>query len=427
MAVKPSQILGMNSRHVYTKQNPWSAKRFGFSKIRTKKLLIDNGIPCAQILHVVSNLHDLDKLKWEEIPTPFVLKPASGSAGKGIWIISRKIPNKLEWKNQENDTLTLEDLNLHVRNILDGEFSTWNAHHKAIIEELIPPHPALAKLAYKGTPDLRIIVFNSVPVMAMARIPTKESEGKANLDRGAIGLGIDIATGTTTYGLKGKKQRIYHFPNSKRKVSGIKIPFWREALETAVKAANAAGYKYMGADIFVHPERGPMIVELNGYPGLSIQLTNKAGLKRRLERVEGLDVRDAKHGVRIGQALFSESFGDQRLIEEGVKVISTKPKLMIKGEDNHWHETISQVNTVRNRSAISEELAQKLGLLDIDDLLWQQESKEGKVPVIEVKAKLKDHSFRTGMIVSKRLNKTAYKVELGRNDIQGFLVGDVEL
>ncbi len=417
----------MNGRHQYTKLNPISAKRFGFSKLRTKDLLQQSNILTAQVYHVFESIVDLEKINWETIPTPFVIKPASGSAGKGIWIITKKVPNKAEWKNQQGEKKTTSDFNLHVENILDGEYSTWGSSHKAIVEEMIPPHPKLAKYSYKGTPDIRVIVFNSVPVMAMIRIPTKESVGRANLDRGAIGLGIDIASGVTTYGLKGKSESITHFPNSKKKVNGILIPQWTQVLETAVKAANTAGYVFMGADLFIHPEKGPMIVELNGFPGLSIQLCNRSGLKRRIERVEGLEVRDAKHGVKIAQALFAESFADQIKIEEGLKIISTSPSIKVKADDNKWHNTTARVSTGRYRSAISEQFADQLGLIDIDDLLWQQqETIEGKVPVVEVTFKLKGHTVKTAMVATKRLNRTHYKVELGRKDLQGFLIGEIQ-
>jgi alpha-L-glutamate ligase-like protein len=427
MAIKPSHILGMNSRYGYTKLNPSAAKQFGFSKLKAKELLTQFNIPTAQVYHVFESLSELNNINWENIPVPFVIKPADGSAGKGVWIIKKKVSNQAEWKNFDGETLTETDLNLHVQNILDGEFSTWGNQHKAIVEEMIPPHPKLAKYAYKGTPDIRVIVFNSVPVMAMTRIPTKESEGRANLDRGAIGLGIDMATGVTTYGIKGKKEHMSHFPDNNKKVNGILIPRWNDVLETAVKAANAAGYMYMGADLFIHPEKGPMIVELNGFPGLSIQLCNHAGLKRRMDRVEGLDVRDPKHGVKIAQALFAENFADRIKVEEGLKIISTMPNIVVQGDDRKWHHTEAMVNTGRFRSAISQEFADQLGLVDIDDLLWrQQELIEGKVPVVEVIFKLKGLTVKTAMVVTKRLDKRKVKVEIGRNDLPGFLIGEIE-
>jgi alpha-L-glutamate ligase-like protein len=427
MAIKPSHILGMNSRNSYTKLNPSASKQFGFSKIKTKNLLDEHGITTAQVYQVITSRRELEEVEWLNMPTPFVVKPASGSAGKGIILIKERLQNAEKFRDSQGTTLTPEDLELHVENILDGEFSTWGTNHQAIVEEMIPPHPSLAKYAYKGTPDIRVVVFNSVPVMAMARIPTKDSEGKANLDKGAIGLGIDMATGITIHGIYGKAEHITHFPGSKKKVNGILIPRWNEVLETAVQAANAAGYHFMGADLFIHPEKGPMIVELNGFPGLSIQLANAAGLKRRLERVEGLDVRDAKHGVKIAQALFAESFADKILAERGMKIISTREVIEVLDENKKRQATTARVSTARFRSAISQKFAESLGLVDIEDLLWQQqESLEGKVPVVEVTLYLDGQKIKTAMVVTKRLNTTKHKIELGRNDLQGFVVNPSE-
>ena len=426
MSIKPSHILGHNARYRYTALNPREAKKFGFSKLRTKELLKINDIPTAEVYHIFESPDDVELVNWENIPTPFVIKPASGSAGKGIWIINTKVKDQLAWMNNQSQRIGKADLGLHVNNILDGEFSTWGRNHKALVEEMIPAHPKLAKLAYRGTPDIRVIVFNSVPVMAMARIPTKESNGKANLDQGALGLGIDISSGVTTHGIYGKQKNIKNFPGSKKKTRGIMIPQWTQVLETAVKAANAASYQFMGADLFIHPEKGPMIVELNGFPGLSIQLANDAGLKRRLERVEGLEVRNAEHGVKIAQALFTEVFIDQSKFEDGTPIISYRPEIQVYDDKNKPHTTDALINTSRFRSAISQELAEELGHYDIEDLLWRQKEIEGSVPVIEVKLKIKNHSFKTAMVVIKRLNRTSHKIELGRKDVQGFLVGDNE-
>jgi hypothetical protein len=236
-----------------------------------------------------------------------------------------------------------------------------------------------------------------------------------------------MATGTTTYATFGKKKIITHFPQYKnKKVSGIKLPFWKKTLITAVKAANAAGYVFMGADLFIHPTKGPMVVELNGFPGLSIQIVNRAGLKRRLERVEDLYVRDAEHGVKIAQALFAERLPDQFKAEEGLIIIPNNVVIEIKNDQGEKQAVKAIANTGRFRSAISRELAQELGLADYDDLLWQQETLEGKVPVIEVDFYLKNKLVKSAIVLSKKLDRKRHKIEIGRQDLKGFLIGDVE-
>ena len=92
----------------------------------------------------------------------------------------------------------VDDLKLHTLNILEGAFSLGNVPDVAFIQEYVGRHKAFRKYAFRGTPDIRVIVFRKVPIMAMLRLPTRESGGRANLHQGAIGVGVDIATGITT-------------------------------------------------------------------------------------------------------------------------------------------------------------------------------------------------------------------------------------
>jgi hypothetical protein len=78
----------------------------------------------------------------------------------------------------------------------------------------------------KGIPDIRVIVFNHVPVMAMLRLPTKESDGKANLQHGALGLGIDLSNGTTTTAVQGIGQyakSIEYAPDTRLVLGGYSL------------------------------------------------------------------------------------------------------------------------------------------------------------------------------------------------------------
>ena len=121
--------------------------------------------------------------------------------------------------------------------------------------------------------------------MAMLRFPTKSSDGKANLQQGAIGVGIDLATGTTTTAVLGKNKIIEYVPGTRLLLSGIKIPYWNDILKLAVRAQEISGLGFLGADIAIDKSHGPvMVIELNARPGLSIQIANLAGLKERLKK-----------------------------------------------------------------------------------------------------------------------------------------------
>ena len=71
--------------------------------------------------------------------------------------------------------VTAEDLKLHTLDILEGAYSMGNEPDSAFIQEYVARHSAFRKYAFRGTPDVRVIVFNKIPIMAMLRLPTKES------------------------------------------------------------------------------------------------------------------------------------------------------------------------------------------------------------------------------------------------------------
>ncbi len=425
---KARDLLGMNARNqLYTSLNSSNAKRFGTSKYATKILLENKNIPTAKVFGILGTNEDVKDFPWETMEKNFVVKPSNGNGGKGIAIFRTQQPDKQHWLDTIGQSWSLDDIKLHCADILEGEYSTYGANPTIIVEERIPIHTKFLKYVYKGTPDIRVIVFNHVPVMSMLRLPTRESEGKANLHQGAIAVGIDMFSGVTTYAITGDGKAISILPDSKRKLNGIKIPQWSQVLETAVQASDAAGLVFSGVDLFIHEEKGPMVVELNANPGLSIQLANHAGLRRRLERVEDITVLNPAHGVRISQALFAENFSDKIKAEEGLTIVSPFEVVTLTGDNKVKEEVPALINTGRFRSAISSDLAKRLGLIDLDDLLWyQQEKEEGKVPVVEVPFKLKNRRSTGAMVVSKSLNKSKYQLEIGRNDLKGFLVGEGE-
>ncbi|HCC84664.1 MAG TPA: hypothetical protein DEP87_03195 [Candidatus Pacebacteria bacterium] len=424
---KFTDILGMNARdRLYTGLNSKTARSFCASKFATKILLQNHNIPTAEIYGILATNEDVNDFDWNKLTKNFVIKPTNGNAGKGVVAFRSQLADGKRWQDMLGKIWSLEDLKLHCFDILEGQYSTYGSQHNVIVEERVTIHSCLQKYTYKGTPDIRVIVFNQVPVMAMLRLPTAESEGRANVTQGAIGVGIDMASGITTHAVAHKNTLIQFLPGTKHKLNGIKIPFWSALLKTAVEAAVAANLAFAGVDLFVHEEKGPMVVELNANPGLSIQNANHAGLGRRLERVTDLNVRDAEHGVKISQALFAERFADKIKAKDGLTIVSARETIDLYG-GGKTEQTTALVNTGRFRSMIASNLANQLGLIDLDDLLWfQTEQGEGKIPVVEVKFKLKDQKVKTAMLVSKKLNSSKHKVEIGRQDLTNFLVSSSE-
>lgn len=422
---KPNDILGLNAREkLYRVLNRRSARLLANSKLRTKTVLEKVGVAVPKLYAVFKSMDEVRAFEFEAIETSFVIKPSGGSGGKGIMIIRKPLKNEGVWLGIDGKKLTAADLRLHISDILDGQYSTFGTKHMAFVEERVPVHPKFKRYVYRGTPDFRVLVYNRVPVMAMMRLPTKESEGRANLHQGAIGVGIDISTGVTLKGVRGGKI-IRYVPGTKRKLNGLKIPNWTAILKTALEATEEAKLVFGGVDILLHAEKGPMILELNHSPGLDIQLANNAGLRWRLERVEGLKIRDVAHGVRVGKALFAEYFADKVKADEGLTIIENFERVEVRSNDKKRVPVEAMVDTGAYRSSIDETLARELGLVERDNVLWEgsYSSALGKQrrKVVGLTYYMKGKRIKTAVSVANR-SKRRTKMLIGRLDLQGFLV-----
>jgi hypothetical protein len=240
---------------------------------------------------------------------------------------------------------------------------------------------------------------------------------------------VDIATGITTKAYWHGKF-IRYKPGTKRKLNGMKIPQFTRILEAAVSAGEATGLVYYGADIVLHPEKGPMILELNYQPGLSIQLANNSGLRKKLEKVEDLEIRDVEHGVRIAKVLFAERFADRVKAEEGVKILKATERVKIYPPGKKARFVDARVDSGALRSSIDKNLAEELGLLNEENILWRKRyayrSASGRQtrPVIGLTMRLAGRKIKTSASVADR-SKMATQMLIGRNDLQGFLVNPV--
>lgn len=423
--MKIGKILGLNARtqlFAY-KYNTRRGKNIADSKIQTARILKDAKIPHPEIYKKFRDPKDVFNFDWNKLPDKFALKPSRGMGGEGIIVVKRRLKDG-GWLTTQKEKVTVDDIKLHTLDILEGAYSMGNVPDVAFIQEYVGRAKDFRRWAFRGTPDVRIIVFNKVPVMAMLRLPTKESGGRANLHQGAIGVGVDIATGITTKAIWHGEQIVFK-PGSELQLRGIKIPGWTAILETAVKAQMTSGLGYAGVDIVVHPEKGPMVLELNAQPGLQIQLANMEGLKKRLERVEDLDVADAEHGVMIAKALFAGRFENRRAIELGIRTIGASEEIQVRNFDGKKVGVKARIDTGAWSSSIDRGFAKSLGLLGKGKILWYRRKisalGEKRWPVINVTFWIAGRKVNTTMGVSDR-SKLTYKVLIGRTDLQGFLV-----
>jgi len=365
---KASQLLGMNARNLefIRPYNLRQAKKLADNKLLSKRFLKKNGLAVSPLIAKIKNLEDLENFDWTTLPTSFALKPNRGFGGEGIVVVYGKKKNREDaWVKADGSIITISDLKSHIQNILDGSFSLSNTPDIAFFEERLKLLRLFKPYTFKGIPDIRVIVFNKVPVMAMLRLPTKESGGKANLQQGAIGVGIDMATGVTTTAILGKTKFIEKVPGTRLSLSGIKIPYWKDILTLSVKAQDFSHLGYLGADVAIDADRGPVILELNARPGLGIQIANMAGLKKRLERVAGLKINSCEKGVRMGMDLFGGEIEEEMEEISGRKIIGPVETIKILNKEGVEIEVKAKIDTGAFSSSIDTELAKDLGYTNL--------------------------------------------------------------
>lgn len=292
-------ILGMNERNIgyIGEYNPRRNYPLVDNKLKTKSAAQEKNIPVPALYGTVEYQHQVKGvIELLEPHEGFVIKPAQGSGGKGILVIvGRRGDRYIKSSGQEVDA---PEVRRHVSNVLAGLHSLGGRNDCAMIEALIDFDPSLADYSHEGVPDIRVIAFKGVPVMAMMRCATHSSDGKANLHQGAVGVGLDIATGASV-GAVQHGQMIELHPDTGACFKNLRIPHWERVLDLAASCVEMTGLAYLGADVVLDRELGPMLLELNARPGLAIQIANHAGLQHRLQRAAQIAEQTGDHDRKI--------------------------------------------------------------------------------------------------------------------------------
>jgi alpha-L-glutamate ligase-like protein len=378
----PNDILGLNERNLkyIRRYNSRASKRIADDKLLTKKILLENGIPTPDLVGEIKSTKAFESFNFAKLPGSIVVKPKKGFGGEGIIVFFSKDKHG-EWVKADKTRYDAKDLKSHISGILEGNFSLKNKPDTAFFEERVLMHPDFKKYSYRGIPDIRIIVFNKVPVMAQLRLPTKESDGKANLHAGGIGVGIDIASGITTTSVHHDKLVERH-PDTGILLKGIKIPFWHRILEMSVATQICTGLGFLGVDIVIDRVKGPIVLELNARPGLAIQIANQDGLKARLERVAGLKIPTIKKGVQVGKDLFGGEIEEEIEEVSGKQLVGRVEYANIYGDLENPIQIKVKNDTGALISSLDESLARTLGY---DKLLDEFNAFEALHPFSDLK------------------------------------------
>ena len=429
--MRRSDILGMNARnHLYqSRYNKPKGKKIAGSKLLTKSTLRKARLAVPKLYRVFKREEAVEKYDFMKLPESFVVKPSQGLGGEGILVIERGGEYAGEWVTVDKQLVAANDLRLHIKDILAGKYSMHDLPDTAFVEERVRVHPRFSPISFQGTPDIGVLVFNRVPVMAFLRLATRESHGKANMFQGAVACGIDMATGVTTDAVRHTSQ-ITFFPGTRRKLRGIRVPRWDKVLRLAVEAAEAVGLGVCRVDVALQPKltregklkSKPMVLEVNSQPGLKIQLANAAGLRRRLTRVEGLKVKTVRQGLEIGKQLFAAR-DEAESIQGGVVHVGVFENLEVEDFLGEKHQVAAKIDTGAFRTSIDEALAKRLGLTDPENVLWNvgYRSALGREErkVVGLTFWLRDKKIKTSASVADR-SKLKRPMIVGRRDLLGF-------
>ncbi|WP_283788268.1 alpha-L-glutamate ligase-like protein [Bermanella sp. WJH001] len=313
-----SGILGMNKRNIayISRHNPRHLYPLVDNKLKTKLLAQKAGITTPNLIATIKSQHDVSQLaQYLQGCQGFAVKPAKGSGGKGILVLNRH--DDQHFVKNNGNLISVLDLQRHISNILSGLYSLGGAPDMAIIEELIQFDPQFHGYSFEGVPDIRVIIFKGFPVMAMMRLATRASDGKANLHQGAVGVGLDITTGKPLRAVQ-NGESILHHPDTGQDLSKLHIENWRELLVLAASCYEMTGLGYLGADMVLDLNKGPMLLELNARPGLTIQVANGTGLLHRLKPIDRLSASELNYSADKRVSLAQTWFASKPLEELAV-------------------------------------------------------------------------------------------------------------
>jgi alpha-L-glutamate ligase-like protein len=279
-------ILGMNRRNAacILDHNPRAAYPLVDDKLRMARLCGEINVATPAVYAVAerhSQLRRLDALLTGH--DDLVVKPNRGSAGRGVLVLVGR--DGSDFRRHNGARLRWDEFRQHVSDILSGMYSLGGRPDAAIFQQRVRLHPAFAPVAFQGIPDLRVILYRGEPAMAMLRLPTKESGGRANLHQGGIGAGVDLESGVTNHAVRHNRSVVAH-PDTGESLVGVVVPFWEDVLGMARRVAAAVGLGYIGVDIVIDAAGGPMLLEANARPGLAIQIANNRGLMPRLTAID---------------------------------------------------------------------------------------------------------------------------------------------
>ena len=388
-------ILGNNARNLlYIKKfNDKKGIRLANNKLQTKDFLVERGIPFAKTYGIISSRKELYEFDFSYLPKKnFVVKPNQWSKWQWVYIVkyieeeqSEEIiiekPKKTFQKIGEqirklffqkfedhhhhgkyqiwDEILTDQEFRRRLLDIIDGKFSMTLGWDKIIVEEKLIAGELFKDFCEYGLADIRVIVFNLVPVATMIRVPTKQSGGKANLAQWWLWFGIEVGSGKITSLLWKNKIRKMKFPKKFAHLQNKKIPYRNDILFLSSKVQYFVNLWYLALDRVITNE-WPKLLEINARAGLEVQKVSNTKLQKVLNKIADLKIIDPEKWVEIAKSLFTPEKSDL-LWQNKLLYLSQYAKFIIKEkEEEEKLDVIVEVDLNKSWNFMSQKLFDKI-------------------------------------------------------------------
>lgn len=433
-------ILGLNARNLlYIKKfNPRKSIRLADNKLKTKQFLSARGIPVAQTYWVISSREQVYNFDFSALPSKtFVVKPNKWSKWEWILVVGdvwvSEEPKKQLFQKDNIATRFINDLlskstfphtykisgdywsddifRRHLIDIVDGKYSLTHGSDKILIEEKLVPWTNFMRYCKHGLADIRVIVFNLVPVAAMVRVPTQGSWGKANLAQWWVGVWIEVWSGKTKTFYYKWKLFTSNFPWEFAELQNKKIPYWNDILLYSSKIQYFVNMWYLALDWVITPQ-WPQLLEINARAWLEVQNASNLPLEKRLQKVADLHVVDPERGVEIAKTLFNTS--KTSMTSAKIIYLSQKAHLILEGlwlDQDIAKEIVVRVDTTKDGNYMGSWLT---------SFLQEQAWKDYILDLYESEIRIKNFSYK----VSEKIPKN--EIVLWRYSITDFFIKPIQ-
>lgn len=213
----------------------------------------------------------------------FIIKPISGSEGKGIIVCKNNHNSKINILGEGE--ISIDDL---YSRLIQSRMNEHNLHSNVfVIEKFIKQHSFLdnyCKSVAQGVRVLTYIASNGKIEVVTVHLKIAFS-GKFIDNIGDSGIAVlvdnngilDRATHFSPQGLK----KYDHHPETNFPITGQKLPFYKETIELAIKAQSfLPQLRFIGWDLAITSD-GPVFIEGNhGWGHIAMQQVEKEGFIR---------------------------------------------------------------------------------------------------------------------------------------------------